>query len=551
MQLCDATWGLFLQDGVDESGGSYALNRVPGSGNPLDTPGTLSELPLLAELLRQGDTMCSADTGAGQRSHASQVNQASRISPFGDTPGGQPRARSLLAAAVRGRGGKLGALIYGHPDTHFFGPGAEFLLSTLASQAAGAMNNAHLALSLEQKALSLKQKALSLEGEIAVSEAARERQRTTAERLRQAMESAGLGTWSWDRASDQLDLDDRCAELFHLAPGTPVLRSELRDHLVPEDREHARDHLRKALATDGTYNAEYRLTHDKLTTWISTHGLATHAGAPGSSSDASGAITGMIGVAQDITARKLQEESLRVSEKLAATGRLAATVAHEINNPLEAVTNLIYLVKTDAALPPHLQQLLETADSELSSVAQIAQQTLGFYRDTTRPTEIDLNGLLSAVVSLFARKLTYKRLRCTLDIEPGLRLFGLTGEMRQVFSNLLVNAIDASQTGTIHLRARHRSFKGKPGIVVLLSDPGSGIPHHARTRLFSPFFTTKESVGTGLGLWVTRGMIEKHGGKIHFRSRTEHPTGTVFRVHLPKGSVGSKIYSSASPGLVH
>jgi signal transduction histidine kinase len=232
-------------------------------------------------------------------------------------------------------------------------------------------------------------------------------------------------------------------------------------------------------------------------------------------------------------ARKLQEQTLRESEKLAATGRLAATVAHEINNPLEAVTNLIYLARTDREMPTHVQQLLDTADSELARVSQLAQQTLGFYRDTTRLVSMDLNKLLLDTVDLFTRKMRNKNVACTVDLEPNLVLFGLQGEIRQVFSNLLVNAIDASSRSTIHIRARHRCQRGVEGVAVVIADHGSGIPATVRQQLFTPFVTTKESVGTGLGLWVTRGIVEKQGGSVRFRTSTVAPRGTAFRTFLP------------------
>jgi signal transduction histidine kinase len=290
------------------------------------------------------------------------------------------------------------------------------------------------------------------------------------------------------------------------------------------------------LESGGLYSAEYRVeSPDGIQTWVSVSGNATFA--PDGHE-----ISGMIGTVQDITARRSQESALRQSEKLAATGRLAATIAHEINNPLEAVTNLIYLSRTDPDVPQPVQFLLETADAELARVAQIAQQTLGFYRDTTRPVEIRLNDLLRSVVDLFERKMISRKIACTLDLEPDLCINGLQGEIRQVFSNLIVNAIDSFSyspdhtSGKIHIRGRHLQvppLRGRPAVSILICDQGSGISASARQRIFSPFFTTKLSVGTGLGLWVTRGFVEKQGGRIHFRSRTEAPSGTTFRVVLP------------------
>jgi signal transduction histidine kinase len=349
-------------------------------------------------------------------------------------------------------------------------------------------------------------------------------------RLRQALDAAELGTWSWNRASDVLDLDERAARLFRVDPHARITRSALRDTVVlAEDREVTLKNLQRSLESGGFYSAEYRVgSPADGQTWLSARGIATFD--PGSAE-----ISGMVGTLQDVTARRNAEAALRQSEKLAATGRLAATIAHEINNPLEAVTNLIYLAKNDQDVPDSAKVLLDTADHELARVAQIAQQTLGFYRDSGRPTEIDLNDLLQRSVDIFSRRMQSRHIACTLDLTPGLRLFGLPGEIRQVVSNLLVNAIDASPgSGSIQIRARSRVRDGVQGVSIVVADCGVGIPAAVRARLFSPFFTTKETLGTGLGLWVTRGIVEKQGGVVSFRSRTQPPSGTVFRVFLPK-----------------
>jgi len=357
-------------------------------------------------------------------------------------------------------------------------------------------------------------------------------------RLRQALDAGQLGTWTWNRETDLLDLDARANDLLDgEGPHVPVSRTDLRKRIVnEEDLGQTAESMREIVLAGGSYNAEYRVeTRDGRQHWVSSRGIATY------DDDSAGLhpakslkqVTGMIGTVQDITARKTQEATLRQSEKLAATGRLAATIAHEINNPLEAVTNLIYLSKTDPGVPPPIAHLLETADNELARVAQIAQQTLGFYRDTTRPIDINLTDMLEGVVNLFSRKMEYKKITCELDLARDLHIFGLQGEVRQVFSNLIVNAIDASSRTPIHIRARACARRGRTGVSVLISDRGTGIPLAVRQRLFSPFFTTKESVGTGLGLWVTRGIVEKQGGTIRFRTSTENPSGTVFRVFLP------------------
>lgn len=152
--------------------------------------------------------------------------------------------------------------------------------------------------------------------------------------------------------------------------------------------------------------------------------------------------------------------------------------------------------------------------------------------------------MLHGIVTLFARKLEFKHLSCRTHIQPGLQIYGLQGEIRQVFSNLLVNAIDASENTELILRARGRVIDGRPGVSCLIADRGTGIPPTVRDRLFSPFITSKQSVGTGLGLWVTRGIVEKHGGSIAHRTRTEPPTGTVFRVFLPTRVPNPDIFNS-------
>ena len=526
LQLSGAAFGAFFYNNVGVNGEPYQLYMVSGldpalfSVFPMPRPTDIFAPTFTGEAILRSDDI-TADPRYG------------RNTPLAGMPPGHPPVRSYLAVPVRSRGGEvLGALLYGHPGIGIFRPEVESLVATVAAQAAVAIDNSRLNAKLTR--------------EIATAESARADQRATSRRLVQALEATRLGTWSWDAATGMLDLDERAAALFGVEAHVPIPREDLRARIVHrEDIGMTPADLHEVLLAGGQYAAEYRVAAlDGAQRWIASRGNATL-------SEDGSQITGMIGTLQDVTERKTQEEALRTSEKLAATGRLAATIAHEINNPLEAVTNLIYLAKTDPATPTSVGRLLETADSELARVSQIAQQTLGFYRDTSRPVAVDLNDLLQAVVDLFGRKLMGKRLECTLDLEPGLSIVGLQGEIRQVFSNLLVNAIDASTSagGCIRIRGRRRLRAGNSGISLLISDQGSGIPHHVRGRLFSPFVTTKQSLGTGLGLWVTRGMVEKHGGSVRFRSRTHHPSGTVFQVYLPESGSASLFASQSSPVL--
>lgn len=258
--------------------------------------------------------------------------------------------------------------------------------------------------------------------------------------------------------------------------------------------------------------------------------------------DREGNIVGAAKIARDITRQKKLEAALRTTERLASVGRLAATVAHEINNPLEAITNFIYLAKQQPNLSEKLQRYLDNADHELRRVAHIAQQTLGFYRDNSRPAKLAAGELIEDVLTIYERKLTYKQLKVEREIEPELVINAVGGELKQVLSNLIANAIDASSAGgTIRIRARatRRFGSGSCGVRITVGDTGAGISRYHQQQLFLPFFTTKRDVGTGLGLWITKDLVEKRGGKIRFRSRDRKPSGTVMSIFLPQSEARS------------
>ena len=242
----------------------------------------------------------------------------------------------------------------------------------------------------------------------------------------------------------------------------------------------------------------------------------------------------------DIEERKRTEEYLRRSERLAATGRLAATIAHEINNPLAAVTNLLYLLSSDQRLDATLKEYVDVAQDEISRVAHITKQTLAFHRDATIPVRVNLNDLIESVLYLYAQKLKVKRIRVHKEIDFGGDVVGFPNELRQVISNIFENAIEASQnSGMVRLRVyeSHEHMNShKPGVRITIADDGPGIQGENAQKIFEPFFTTKGEKGTGLGLWVSQGIIHKHGGFIRMRSSTDpRHCGTVFCIFLPLG----------------
>jgi PAS domain S-box-containing protein len=248
----------------------------------------------------------------------------------------------------------------------------------------------------------------------------------------------------------------------------------------------------------------------------------------------------------EATERKRAEDALRKTEKLAATGRLAASIAHEINNPLEAVTNLLYLLRHQPSLDQEATAYADMAQQEISRVAVMTQQTLRFYRQSTLPMVANLAELLDSVLTLYMGRLLALQIEVSRTNGPNLDLYCFSGELRQLFANLIGNAIDAmSQGGHLWLSVRRsRSWvDGTPGIRLFVADNGCGMSVATRLRIFEPFFTTKETTGTGLGLWVSSEIIAKHNATVRVASRPVEPaggrqSGTIFMLFFPEDGIG-------------
>lgn len=234
-------------------------------------------------------------------------------------------------------------------------------------------------------------------------------------------------------------------------------------------------------------------------------------------------------------------DMLRENQKLIALGRLTASIAHEINNPLESITNLLYLIEQDSS--EKRTDYLRMAQRELDRVVEITRKTLSFSRETKQPVRLQFADLVEEVLVLHARRIGAKNLRVVRQYYSHAPVTVFPGEMRQVISNLISNAVDAmAQRGRIVLRIRSGcrwmgNGRSEPGLRFSIGDNGRGIPEPVRRRLGEPFFTTKGQSGTGLGLWVTRSILVRYGGSLRVRSSvmsTRH--GTVFSLFLPFGA---------------
>jgi two-component system CheB/CheR fusion protein len=252
-----------------------------------------------------------------------------------------------------------------------------------------------------------------------------------------------------------------------------------------------------------------------------------------------GEVVGASTIARDITAQKLAEEALRASEKLVAMGRMAASIAHEIRNPLDAAKNIAYLLQQNPSLGPAAQEMVKLLDDQLTHMSEICSRTLTFARPGDVATRVTLAAIVDEVLALQRKNLVHKDISIAREFESAGEVIGYPGPLRQVVVNLLSNAIDAISTnenGVIRIRIAnaHQPATWVQGIRLTISDNGGGILPGDIKRLFQPFFSTKREEGTGLGLWVTYGIVTQHGGTIQVRSHARPSLhGTVFSIFLP------------------
>ena len=286
-------------------------------------------------------------------------------------------------------------------------------------------------------------------------------------------------------------------------------------------------------------NHEFRILQpDGKERWISCRGTPRY--------DDGGSPIHYSGLFLDITERREADQVLRKFEKLSAAARLSAAIAHEINNPLSAMSNLIYLAKKAPSVPQSIAELLDQAEHELERVAHVTRQALGFYRESSRAEAIDVSELIDSVLKVLSTRIEEKKITIERDFVEGARVDGVRGEIRQVVSNLLANAIEAVQTGGTICVATHQTDAGEERAVeIVVADDGHGIAPEHLDHIFEPFFSTKPGTGTGLGLWAAKEIVERHNGNIGVQPGLSDGRGATFAVRLPS-EVGARISDAPS-----
>ncbi len=363
---------------------------------------------------------------------------------------------------------------------------------------------------------------------------AEEALRDSEERLRLALSAArDMGTFDWDIEADRCIADPRFCVIFGIDPELGrrgLLMIDALANIHPEDWPEVERRARHTLDTGEDFVMDYRVqAGHQMLRWVSARGncLRNESGAP----------VRFTGVVLDITERKLAEQALLRTEKLAAVGRLASSIAHEINNPLESVTNLLYLARFAEDLDQS-RAYLASADSELRRVSAIASQTLRFHKQSTRATEVTCDSLIASSLDILRSRILNAGIRVEKRQRASRQVLCFEGEIRQVIMNLLINAVDAMQTagGRLLLRTRegHEHATGRAGVILSIADTGTGMSRETLSRIFEAFYTTKGIAGTGLGLWISKDILDRHHGCLRVRSsQSPGRTGTVFTIFLP------------------
>ena len=323
---------------------------------------------------------------------------------------------------------------------------------------------------------------------------------------------------SWNRAAENL-FGFTAEEIY----GQSIRR------IIPEDLRYEEDEILSKL------RAGERIDHYETTRQKKNGELIQVSVTISPIVDQTGKVIGASKIARDISDKKRVEQILIQSEKLAATGRMAAAIAHEINNPLESLINVIFLARQQSPPESRIHQLLITAEQEVERVSHIARQTLGYYKDTGAPRDVHIHELLENVLTVYNSKILSTGIAVDSRFNDLKRISVSRGEMLQVFSNVVANAIDSMKEGGIlNVTTRNVLSAAQHGIETVIRDTGTGIEQENLPRIFEPFFTTKGILGTGIGLWVAKQLVTRRGGQINISSSTTpRSSGTTVTIFIP------------------
>lgn len=347
-----------------------------------------------------------------------------------------------------------------------------------------------------------------------------------------ALDGANVGIWEWDIATDKSKWSAGFCRLHGLGTGQNGSYKLWRSRIHNDDVERVEASIQKAIAEGGTFLEEYRVAlPDWQRRWIAFQGTAT--------SGPDGRAIKLTGFCGDVTRRKLADLALLQAEKLAIAGRLSATIAHEINNPLDAAMNLLYIVREDVE-DPQQKVYVQDALGQLERVGQITRRTLQFSRSANRIAESYPGPMVEDTVRMFAPKLQLSQIEIVTDIRQDPRFACYPGELQQALANILSNAIESIVgPGRIRIRVAESvnwTNRSQLGVRISIGDTGSGMSPEVLQRMSEAFFTTKDGTGTGLGMWVVHDMMRKHKGTINVSSsidRLRH--GTVVSLFIPFG----------------
>ena len=510
LELCGAQFGAFFYNVIGETGESYQLYTLSGA-----EPDQFAQFPtprntaVFAPTFEGTSIVRSADITKDPR--------YGHNAPYHGMPAGHLPVRSYLAVPVQAQSGEvLGGLFYGHEETNVFEQEAEDLIATVAAQAAAAIETFRLREQLKHKIEDLHHAEL-------------ERYESSKHLAEMAaiVESSDDAILSKDLTGRIMSWNQAAARIFGYTQeeivGKPIIV------LIPPELRS------EETLIIGKIRAGERIEHYE-TVRVKKNGERVEVSLTISPvRDKSGTIIGASKILRDISGRRRIEASLLQAEKIAATGRMAATIAHEVNNPLEAVMNLIYLALTNAGSSEEVKGYLRAAESEVVRVSHIAKQTLGYYRENASAISVSLADLVSDAIRIYEPRCKAARIQLHSDLRPAFRVLVRKGEIMQVISNLLANSIYAMPSGGIlSLSLQDTDSPSGPGVTLTVEDTGTGIPAEQLPRIFEAFYTTRSTIGTGIGLFIARQFIEGHGGKITVASSTDPAShGTRMSLFLP------------------